>query len=329
MKKVALLYSMLFIILCTGCFYRATRISSVAGSYSGIYQISIDSLGEINIWGKPDDNYDFSNWNDIKSVFMGYDYAAGVKKDGTVVITGNNEQDIDLSEWENISMVAFAGYHILGLKDDGTIVYKSLPYDISTDSFLERESKVINKVKDWRGISYLCAGYLSIIGITNSGEVVIAASEELLSDIEEKLSKWKSVEYVDARYDTIVGLTCTGDVLVAHPSILEFILGDYNEPFDDLKGAIKICLGDTFVAGLMPDGTLKVRLTHYYGLRPTKKLSKQERKKLHEENQKQLPSIFKALNNSKDVIDINSIEDCLMVLKKDGTVLYACENNID
>jgi hypothetical protein len=120
----------------------------------------------------------------------------------------------------------------------------------------------------------------------------------------------------------MIGSTNSRDVLYAlNKNLFEV---DYPYPYEDMKGAVKVCIGQTFIAGLMPDNTVRVRITEIYnyplieGL-PMGNISREE----YEEIQKLLTDDFKLINNAKDIVDINSYEDCLIALKKDGTLLVA------
>ena len=119
---------------------------------------------------------------------------------------------------------------------------------------------------------------------------------------------------------------------------------DYIEPYNDICGAIKVCAGQSFVAGLMMDGTVTVRMTilddscidNFVSsgdekldeiLKPIweidKRLTPSEMKEAHQYTINNMPDDFKAINEANDIVDVNSYEDSLVALKSDGTILVA------
>jgi hypothetical protein len=129
---------------------------------------------------------------------------------------------------------------------------------------------------------------------------------------------------VSASFDKMIGLTNSGNVLYVYNKN-SFYGIDYPYPYEDMKGALKACIGQQFIAGLMPDNTVRVRITELFNVPVIEGMpfpTKVSREK-YEEIQQLLPDDFKAINNSKDIVDITGYEDCLIALKKDGSLLVA------
>ncbi len=104
----------------------------------------------------------------------------------------------------------------------------------------------------------------------------------------------------------IIGLKENGEIIEVQTEISsKYQLDSYEQ----LNGAVKICAGEVFTAGLMPDGTLRVVCGGDY-----------EEAILDAPDEVEFIDL-PALDNTKDVLDINSTGDVLIVLKKDGTVL--------
>lgn len=75
--------------------------------------------------------YETDSWTNIQQVSAGFDYAVGLKEDGTVVATGNKESGAcDVEGWTDIEEVAGFFNVIIGLKADGSIVYAGYERDL-------------------------------------------------------------------------------------------------------------------------------------------------------------------------------------------------------
>ncbi len=314
-KKLIILLIMLItssVSIFSSCNTNATEFNSTFAG-SDIFQIKINEKGTIDVSGRPGPTYNFNGWKDLKSLSVGEFNVAGVKKDGTVYVTGNNESGLcNVTDWYNIKMVEFTEQATYGLKNDGTIIH--------TDGLDQRDSIINNEVDKWTDIKQIDTSSVSIIGVKSNGDVVAISS--LNPEFKEEVGKWKNVKWVGASFDKMIGLTNSGDVLYALNKTLFWC--DYPYPYEDMKGAVKVCIGQTYIAGLMPDNTVRVRITEIYdyplieGL-PAGNVSREK----YEEIQKLLTEDFKSINNATDVIDINSFEDCLVALKKDGSILVA------
>lgn len=329
MNKKLKIYLLVIIMLSSfiGCSMDFTNTySRVAGADSS-YQISINMDGKINVIGNTKENFDFSKWENIISIETGVDKAAALKSDGTVVITGENIEAFYTEEWRDIIMIGFTYSYLFGLKKDGTIVYTGSTEntysseDIDDNVFLNAENEIIEKVKIWKDIIFIDTTPISVIGVKRDGKVIVASPTSPI--LEENVTTWSNVKYISASTTQIIGVTYDEDILATSIELLS--LFSYPEPYNNLAGAKKICAGDFYVAGLMPDGTVKVRtiLLFDMSIECYDTLSREEKIQVHEKNQKNLDSNYEAINNIKDVVDIYSFEEYLVILQKDGTVLCA------
>ena len=260
--------------------------------------------GEFIVENNPRD-IDFSAWGNVKSVSSGIFYLGGIRNDGTVIITDYNGNDLDVSGWEDISMVEFTLFSAYGLCEDGTIV--------STTAGTEYENSLDTEVLSWSDIVYIDTGCFGIVGLKKDGEVIAAV--DLVDDSEEKWIEKKVSEWTDIKMISIsaigdrariIGLKSNGEIVeVRSRQLLEYNL----DPYEELNGAVKICAGNSFTAGLMTDGTLRVICGNDY----------RERIEHRQEGVTYLD--IQKLDGTENVLDVNSYDDSIVVLKKDGTVL--------
>ena len=307
MKRVILILTFLFISLTFAGCQRAliepvSQSSLVAASDFNcqIYLSDDQVIAENNAM-----NLDFSGWQGIKSVTAGVFGFGGIYDDGTVVTIGYSPffDKFNTDSWNDICMLEFTLSSVYGLQKDGTLVYSPV-------NGTGIDNSINEKVAQWKDINYIDTGFFGIVGVQKNGEVKAALNN--FTDLEDKVSSWAdirmaSISAIGLR-SRIIGLKTNGEIVEAQSDQLY----QYNlDSSKDLFGAEKICAGDLFTAGLMPDGTLRVVCGKDYDLQIK---SRQEGVEYID---------VKALDNVKDVQDINSYEDILIVLLKDGTVLAA------
>ncbi len=262
--------------------------------------VRINPDGSASILYLPDEGYDFDDWDDMAGVAIDEYYVAGVKSDGTVLLTGQNLPNVD--DWHDIKMVDFIGLGICGLTANGTIVYKIYEaVDPSSESVMEKLD-ALDEISDWKHIVFLDASPMIILGVRSDGMVECVAA--YTPEIEAPIETWKEITSVSAAKMSAAALTKSGEVLWAgidttgvQPSdgwkVTDTIV------LDELEGAVKICNGQWFTAGLMPDGTVRTVQTC----------------------QKQWNVDYRSLDGEEDAVDIYCTEWMLYILKGDGTVL--------
>jgi len=309
-KRIILITLFVVMLLITGCENGLSVYSTFAGTDK--YQIKINNTGTIDVFGQPDAMYDFSGWEGLKSVSVGFGNASGVTNDGTVYVTGFAENGAcDVSGWRDIEMVVFTLYVAYGLKSDGTVVH--------TYSSFDEDVKRNSEVDKWTNIKQIEASMINVVGLKSDGTVVMSETDSAFvpSSYCKELASWKNIRWIDTSLFLTVGLNESGKIFYIKNNILSAEY--YTEAFDELEGAKKICVGDTFISGLMPDGTIKVR----YYIKGEEWWSSYDKNsnQLYEKIQERLPDGFKAINKATDIIDIKSYMDCLLVLKKDGTIV--------
>jgi hypothetical protein len=130
----------------------------------------------------------------------------------------------------------------------------------------------------------------------------------LFPELEEQVQKWRNIRMASTSTGIIVGVKQNGHVVVALSRMIEdFVTDKAMEKLDELEGAVEVFASQSYVAGLLPDGTLRI-----VNLVET----------IHDES-------IERLDGTTDVIDINSRRNELFVLKKDGTVLFGGEGDED
>ncbi|OQB24454.1 MAG: hypothetical protein BWY11_01074 [Firmicutes bacterium ADurb.Bin182] len=307
LKRTLVCALLIIIMILTGC--RPNNKSdynrnSLVAALNLDCQVSINNDGAVNVIDKTrGSGFDFSDWQDIKSVSASEVQLGAIKVDGSVVMTGYPGFVMDLTDWKDIDMLEFTDFAAYGLKEDGTIIFQNVD-----DS--QVDETVNETVKVWRDISYIDTGFQAIVGVTKNGKVV--ASVPQFPDLEKRVNQWEDIKMVSISNNffgraRIVAVKNNGEIVEERYEESEIIKYDL-ESYEDLKGAVKICAGDYFTAGLMPDGTLKVRC----GLDYDKRLMSEVEGEFLD---------LRNLDNTKDVADINSFEDILVVLKNDGTIL--------
>lgn len=299
LKRLIWIFLVCGMFLClSGCNKLPIKQSLVAG-INEHFQIAVNEDGTIRVQGEPYETFDFKEWQNIKSVSVGLLNAAGIKSDGTILITGSNERGAcEVEEWRNITMAEFTLFVAFGLKNNGTIVYTGREYK---DQITDFESKIMDQVDTWKDIVYIDTSQLSVVGLKKNGQVV--ASTPFTPELAEQVMEWEDVKTVSISIDTIVGLTNSGEVLVAQDKLDQMhTYKGHLERYNDMEGAVKVCSGQSYVAGLMPDGTLRIRMIN-----------------AGEDWEQEV----KDLDGETDVVDVNSYEDYLAVLKKDGTIIAA------
>ena len=259
-------------------------------------------MEKVQVFGNPADIYDFSNWEDLVSISTDGGNAGAIKKDGTVIVTGYNEYGAcNVGDWKDIVMLDL-GLVTVGLKKDGTVVttghqIAELPLN---------GNRLRDEAQTWKNIVHIEASSFTIIGVKSNGRVECIAS--YFTELEDQVHKWRNIKTASTSSNMIAGVTFDGKVLVAPGRMLEDAITDKAlERLDELEGAVEVFVSQSYVAGLLPDGTLRI-----VNLIET----------IHDES-------IEKLDGTTDVVDINSRRNELFVLKEDGTVLFGGKGDED
>ena len=248
-----------FLTALTAVFYGCSahdydQASRVAGLVDG-YQISVNQDGTINVQGSPPDGLVFTNWREIKSVSVGYQNAVGVRNDGTVVVTGDNAFGACNTEgWRDIRMAEANFYAVYDLRSDGAVISTE-----PTENTIDWAREVKESVEGWTDIVSIDCSDFGVAGLKKDGTVVTAIP--VLSEFAEEISRWSDVVSISMSFYSIVGITKSGKPLHAMGGISHPGQEEYTAPHEEMAGAVKVCAGYSFVAGLWPDGSVKVRST--------------------------------------------------------------------
>jgi len=243
--------------------------------------------------------YDFDKWEGIKSVVFGIVNAGGLKDDGTVIVTGYNTTGADeVQDWRNIENIAFTAFATYGLNKDGTIIYTGKDHQNGITDF---EKKIMSDVDTWKDIVDIKGAQLILAGITKDGSVLVSAPSE--PEMEEGVKDWRNIKDISVSMTMILGVTWSGEVLCVYDSLTnEWSDKNVLLQYKDLKGAEKVYAGQSFVAGLMQDGTFKIRIvTPGY----------------------QDEEDLVALDGMADIKDASNYEEYLAIMKNDGSVITA------
>ncbi len=223
-----------------------------------------------------DREIDLSEFKDVVSVAIDYDWALGLKEDGTVVFSakkgysGNIQEE--LANWTDIVDIAADESNFYGLRSDGTVVAAGGNYFGQTD------------VSDWKDIVSISVGLSHpgtyTVGVKADGTVVAAGqhtteeyacfsdaisventkniSYALRSDGTvdcdsdwDAVPKWKDIVEIATSLYRVVGLKVDGTV-VSHS-----IGGDYiQSDVSGWKNVAAIAALDECTIGLKEDGSI-------------------------------------------------------------------------
>ncbi len=252
--------------------------------------MTINSDGKVKVVGTYDETYDFTNWKNVKSVTVGFYNAACITEIGEVIVTGINDSvACATSDWKNVCMVAITPNITFGVTEDGEVLHTKPLSNYRVPQLLLAE------VQNWKDLQFIGASGACVAGIDFYGNV--KAVSPLYPEIARNVRGWKRIQYLSVATDAIAGINMDGEVLIALNSKAKPVKASV---LSALKGAKKVCIDKAFVAGLMPDDSLKVI---WFG-----------------DAQHYQDSIL-ALDNEQDIADIYSYDGYLVVLKKDGTIL--------
>lgn len=140
-------------------------IKDVSVSPGGLV-IGVCKDGTVVSGGSNFGNCDFSNWRGIIAASSAFDYAVGLKKDGTVLITGEIEDNRNLQDvllWEDIVKIDAGPQAIVGLKNDGTVV--------------TTQDQLVQGANQWSGIVDISVGYPHVAGVKEDGSLLIACGD--------------------------------------------------------------------------------------------------------------------------------------------------------
>lgn len=168
-----------------------------------------------------------SDWTDIAAVSAGHSYTVGLKADGTVVSTNKL---YEAAEWKNIIAVSAVGSNIFGIKTDGTVV----------------ENSALDRATAWKDIVAVSGG-IHIVGLKSDGTVVTLGSNP---KGECNVSDWTDIVAVSTGHQFTVGLKSNGTVV----SVGNNDFGQCN--VSDWTDIVAVSAGNLHTVGLKSDGTV-------------------------------------------------------------------------
>ena len=136
--------------------------------------IELDGLDQVkyfsatNVDGLVYDNFEISQWQDIRELADGFHGMARLKSDGTVGFEFYRDLDIsrkfDTEDWQDITSISMGTTHLLGLKADGTVMATG-----------DNGSKQC-AVDEWTDIVSVKAGQEYSVGLKSDGTLVTTGS---------------------------------------------------------------------------------------------------------------------------------------------------------
>lgn len=287
------------IMMSLGCSREYVLEPSLVAGHGENYQISVNDNGLVKVNKQTDGSYDFDDWDGIKSVAYGIVNAGGIKEDGSVVVTGYNKTGAcEVQDWHDIKALTFTALVTYGLKRDGTIIHTG---EDMPDGITDFEKEILLDVDTWENIADIKGAQLIMAGVKKNGRVVVSAPT--CPELEEGVKEWRNIKDISVSMSMVLGVNWDGGIFCIYDKLTsDFTSEDSLLQYQELKGAEEVFAGQSFVAGLMPDGSLKIRIVQP-GYEDAEELM--------------------ALDGITDVKDVNSYEEYLTILKDDGTVLAA------
>lgn len=173
-------------------------VSNGPGCYLGVTSDHnvVTYIKADSVWNKDTDRIaeETKAWRDIVSVAAGFQFAVGLKTNGTIVTT-DNEMSKHVRKWKDIVAIDVGYLNVVGLKSDGTVVVADLEPNIWD-------------VSGWTDVVAIYAGYGYIIGIRKDGTILTAGDLYYI----DKISGWNNIAAIscDGLGIHVVGVTKDG-----------------------------------------------------------------------------------------------------------------------
>ncbi len=197
------------------------------------FLVVMDGSGKLHSNSIDDDV--ISKWEDIKKVAVGYNFAIGLKKDGTLVAAGSNEYGQTLvTKAKEVKTISAGAYHFAGITKSGEVFEGG-----------SNEHGECN-IRDWTDIKDIECGPYATVGLKKNGTVV---STIPLSETYD-LSAFTNIKKVVTSNDHTVGLKKDGTVVATGNN--EF--GQCN--VSDWTDIVAIQANRNQTVGLKKDGTV-------------------------------------------------------------------------
>lgn len=216
------------------------------------------------------------DWKGIIAVDIGSAHTVGLRTNGSVVATGQNHSgQCNLSDWKDIIAIEANNEYTIGLKSDGTVI------SAGSHSFGKLDSD------DWTDIVSISSDDSVLVGVKSDGTVVHAGNySNAVGDIED----WKNIVSVSC-YGYTVAMDSDGKFLfygdIRNKSNVDNVNSDPN-----YTGVVDFDFNSKW--GLKPDGT-----------------------------------VISSSSETTDLNDIVAIYHKKIALKEDGTFILANEDTIN
>lgn len=183
-------------------------------------------------------------WDDVVDATVGNGIVLGLTREGTLRVAGCG--DIDVSAMRDVRDAAGTGSRFVALLGDGTVsewhAEGSLPYGTG----------------EWKEIVSVAADDYAV-GLRKDGTVAIAGQDagynaDSITKVPD-VSSWQDISQIDTSKSLVAGLTKDGRVVAA---MTESGKDQVDAEIEKLSGATSIAALSKCIAGLMPDGTVRI-----------------------------------------------------------------------
>ncbi|PKM94318.1 MAG: hypothetical protein CVU84_12745 [Firmicutes bacterium HGW-Firmicutes-1] len=180
----------------------------------------------------------------FESIAGGYEFAVGLKTDGTVVSVGTNNvnQSNSVLTWTNIVQISTGIQSVTGLKSDGTVVMGGDIPQIYTSG--------------WTSIVQVSAGSQHVVGLKSDGTVV-AGGFNTYGQCD--VNGWTNIIQIVAGNHFTLGLKADGTVVATGYNVN----GECN--VSGWTNIIQIAAGSNHSIGLYSNGTVVATGLNFYG----------------------------------------------------------------
>ena len=204
-----------------------------------------------------------------KLISLQYDWAAGLRLDGTVVLAGNEELTEKTKDWFDITAIIGTIHDIVGLRADGTVIladhYGDSHLDVSTWTEIKElawysDNNILGLKSDGTVVTAYqpeqsCFhNWNDVISITSSHNPVGLRADGTVIGMFKIGGDWSDVVSVAANEWIAVGLRADGTVAIDTPTDPETDFGQ--EQMNEWNGIVSLAVGDFCAAGLRSDGSV-------------------------------------------------------------------------
>lgn len=288
------------------------KIKSLEGKITRVYSndnevlVGLTCDNTLQFSGVNKDEFSNLNWKNITKVVSYSDYLNkfelyGLDDNGNVFTYGELDlyKENEVKKWEGIKDLKVQANYILGLKTDGTVETVGMIDDVNCD------------LSEWRNIEKLVGNDDFIFGIKMDGKIVSYGDlhqSNVSSDSEYNhysVDSWEQV--VDMKVSSagfhVAALLMDGTVNDS------YMHSSMSLDVSEWKNIIQIEIDEDVIVGLTADGKVLYETSQY------RSWSAEEESEIEEKVKAEVATWT-------DIIEVKLLEDWVVGLKANGTVLY-------